>query len=207
MTRFASVLLLSGLSMHALAESAVPARAPDPAAAASIEAVTLHPLFAASYVCSEHFEGQVPYLGDALGSDCMVMGGVDGDEGFMKAYRGKGERNRDWYGWGEPVLSPIDGTVERVHVNPETNEPGRMGKPPASFILLARADGTKVMVAHIAEPSVSEGDRVQAGQALAVVGNNGFSRAPHIHVGAWRDKTPLQIRFDLRALAALQRRD
>ena len=37
------------------------------------------------------------------------------------------------------------------------------------------------------------GDRVHAGQAVALVGDNGYARMPHIHIGAWRGKTPYQI--------------
>lgn len=102
------------------------------------------------------------------------------------------------------MLSPVSGTVDRVNINAVENLPGQLGKPPASFILLSAADGTRVMVAHVADVVVKAGDKVQAGQPLGVVGNNGFARAPHIHLGAWRDKTPLQVRFDLRAMAALR---
>jgi murein DD-endopeptidase MepM/ murein hydrolase activator NlpD len=189
------------------AQAVAPPRAPGVDSSQPIEAVLLHPLFAADYACSEHFEGQLPYMGDALGSDCIVQGGLEGDEssGFMRQYRSDGRRNEDWYGWGEPVLAPIDGKVERVNVNPVVNQPGSMGKPPASFVILGREDGTHVMLAHVAELKVKAGDSVRAGQPLGVVGNNGFARAPHIHIGAWRDKTPLQIRFDLRAMAALRK--
>ena len=48
--------------------------------------------------------------------------------------------------------------------------------------------------------SVKEGDTVKAGDIVAKVGNNGFSRNPHIHVGAWKGNTPLQIRFDLKTM-------
>lgn len=171
------------------------------APAAPIDLVTIHPLFSASYACSEHWEGQLKYPGDSLGSDCIVFGGLpaDGKSGFSKAYKTDGSTNEDWYGWGEAVLAPFDAVVERVHINPVVNKPGSLGKPPASFVLFKHSDDTRVMVAHVAEVTVKLGDTVTAGQPFAKVGNNGFGRAPHIHVGAWRDKTPLQIRFDLRA--------
>ncbi|WP_147302681.1 M23 family metallopeptidase [Thalassotalea euphylliae] len=40
----------------------------------------------------------------------------------------------------------------------------------------------------------------QAGESIAKVGNNGYSCNPHIHVGAWKDNLPLQIRFDQKTL-------
>ena len=192
-----------------LAATQVPPKAPAVDAGKPIEEATLSPIFAADFACSQHFEGQLPYMGDALGSDCLVQGGLSEDEasGFMREFRTDGRRNEDWYGWREPVLSPLDGVVERVNINPQVNEPGSMGKPPASFVLLLRDDGVHVMLAHVADVSVKAGDKVSAGQRIAVVGNNGFARAPHIHVGAWRDKTPLQVRFDLRALAALRKKE
>ena len=86
-------------------------------------------------------------------------------------------------------------------MNPVTNSPGALGEPPASMIVFRRADGLMVLYAHISEPSVAQGDTVEAGQPVAVVGNNGFSRTPHIHVGAWREQQPLQIVWDLSAMA------
>lgn len=177
---------------------------PDPK---QIETIRLHPLFAAEYTCSEHFEGEMEFIGDALGADCVVVGGFDprSPVGFPRLFRTDGKTNEDWYGWREPVLAPFDGVVEKIHVNPTTNEPGKAGKPPASIIILKNADGVRLMIAHVAEIKVKTGDAVRAGQQIAVVGNNGFGRTPHIHIGAWRDKSPLQIVFDLRAKAALRK--
>ena len=121
----------------------------------------------------------------------------------MRSFRTNGLTNEDWYGWQEPVLAPFAASVERININSVVNKPGELGKPPASFVIFKREDGTRVLIAHVADVTVKEGDRVTAGQPFAKVGNNGFSRSPHIHVGAWREKTPLQIQFDLRAAARL----
>ena len=101
---------------------------------------------------------------------------------------------------GQPVLSPCDCTVLKVGVNATTNVPGVLGKPPASMVVLQAADGTRVVLAHVQSLSVKEGEQVRAGQAIARVGNNGYSRMPHIHIGAWKDKQALQIRWDQRAM-------
>ena len=63
-------------------------------------------------------------------------------------------------------------------------------------------------MAHLVDFRVKAGDRVTAGQLIALDGNNGMARNPHVHVGAWRqkDNMPLQIRWDLRALAATETR-
>ena len=147
--------------------------------------------------------GFLLYLGDALGTDCTVFdslrGGQDPAGWFAKAYRTDGKTNEDWYGWQQPVLAPFDGTVLEVHLNPVTNAPGDPNPKPASRIVFVRTDGTHVMYGHVNDVRVRKGERVRAGQPVARVGNNGYARAPHIHIGAWRGKTPLQIRFDLRS--------
>jgi murein DD-endopeptidase MepM/ murein hydrolase activator NlpD len=114
----------------------------------------------------------------------------------MRSYEHDGLRNEDWFGWGADVLSPCTGKVEKVRENRITNEPGIMGKPPASSVTVNCDDGVRFVVAHVASPVVAVGDAVKAGQKIAQVGNNGMSRHPHIHLGAWRGEEALQIRFD-----------
>lgn len=183
------------------AAQAVPARA-----SGDIPLVLLHPIFAADYACSEHWEGQLPYLGDARGTDCFVTRMVETPRGgaFPRPFAGDGLENQQWFSWGEPVLAPIDGEVVRININPAVNRPGEPGEPPASMIAIRGEEGVIVLLAHIADPTVKERDKVVAGQAVAVVGNNGYGRSPHVHVGAFRDNTPLQIRWDLNAAAKLR---
>ena len=38
-----------------------------------LNVVIAHPIFEESYTCNEHWDGQFKYLGDALGSDCVVQ--------------------------------------------------------------------------------------------------------------------------------------
>jgi hypothetical protein len=208
MTR--SITLFAALLLAAVF---VNAQAPEPIGKAPsdapIEQVMIHPLFKVHYSCSEHWEGQLPYAGDALGTDCIIYGGLptDGKSGFVRAYKTDGLTNEDWFGWGETVLAPFDSTVEKITINPVVNKPGQLGKPPASFVVFKHIDGAMVLVGHVADVAVREGDTVKAGQPFAKVGNNGYGRAPHIHVGAFRGKTPLQIRFDLRAMGKLQKKN
>jgi hypothetical protein len=166
-----------------------------------IGVVLVHPPFAESYSCSEHYVGQFKYLGDALGTDCTI-GRLVEENGrkWMRFYESDGSKNEDWFGWGADVLSPCDCTVVDVRINPKSTEPGILGEPPASAITFLREDGTKLSYAHIADPKVEEGDSVAEGQPVAVVGNNGYSRQLHIHIAAWREETPLQIRFDQRKM-------
>ena len=153
------------------------------AAAPAPESVLAHPPFAGYYHCGEHYDGQFQYLGDALGTDCLVSRLVTEDgRTWSRQHRGDGRRNEDWYGWNAELLSPCDGKVVKLHLNPVTNDPGVLGKPPASHLVIERADGTRFLLAHIQHPSVTVGDTVKAGQPIARVGNNGYGRLPHLHI-------------------------
>lgn len=167
-------------------------------ASEDIESVLAHPPFAAYYACAEHRQGELPYLGDDLGSDCVVQKLVTEDgRTWARAHEGDGTRNEQWFGWRAELLSPCDCEVGAVDVNPVVNEPGTLGQPPASMITFVRDDGVRFLLAHVQEVSVEVGDRVAYGQAVARVGNNGYGRTPHVHVGAWKGKTALQVRWDL----------
>ena len=174
----------------------------------AIREVQLSPIFAEDFTCSQHFAGQIPYAGDDLGSDCMITGGVEGKLGYSRFFRTDGRTNADWYGWNAPVLSPTDEIVAGIVDKGGVNVPGTMGRPPANMLQLRRSDGIIVVIAHVTAIRVKLGEKVRAGEVLAMVGNNGMARSPHIHVGAWREATaePLQIRWDLDAAARLQSR-
>ncbi len=185
--------------------STTPAPSPSAADAQAIEAVEVHPIFSTWFLTNEHYEGQLGSLGDALGSDCFVAELVEEDgRTWLRAHRGDGSRNEDWFGWHAEVLAPIDGEVVKVHENAVTNEPGSYTPGIASYVVVRRPDDTHVLVAHLREATVKVGDHVRAGQPIGRVGNNGNSRHPHIHLGAWRGERPLQLRFDLRAMAKLR---
>lgn len=169
-----------------------------PMASAGEDGIVLaHPPFATFYSCAEHAAGQLPELGDALGTDCFVQKLIEvGGRTWIRAYDGDGRKNEDWFGWNQSVLSPCECVVSKVQDNPLTNEPGVLGKPPAAFVLLTRSDGVQFAVAHIQAVTVREGQKLTYGQPFAKVGNNGYSRQPHIHIGASKGELPLQIRFD-----------
>ena len=171
-----------------------------------LEALLIHPVLPLAFLVLEHYDGQMRALGDALGSDCIAVRIIEEDgRTWSRSYTGDGHRNEDWYGWRQPVLAPIAGKVVQIHKNAVLNDPGRYTPGIASYVVLAREDGVHVLVAHLQELKVNVGDVVAAGQPLGVVGNNGESRHPHVHVAAWRGDVPLQLRFDLRAMAALMK--
>lgn len=179
----------------------------------AIEAVLLHPIMNDTFVCAEHAEGELGKLGDALGRDCMVIR-MDTTRASGRRipglFLGEGLTNADWFGWETLLLAPCDGIVSVLEQDGPTNRPGEFRHPgeaprPASQVEFACDDGVQVVYAHIRNSRVVAGDSVGAGDIVAGIGNNGVSAAPHVHVGAWRGETPLQIRFDLRALGRLRR--
>jgi hypothetical protein len=172
----------------------------------SIGSVVIYPVVRQYFVCLEHPVGQLNFVGDALGADCLILDLGGGPTGrFPSFYRGTGSRNSDWFGWNQRVLAPFDGVVDSVHTNEIVNSPGKLGRARAGGIVFRRADGVRVLYAHVHAISVSPGDAVRAGQRVARVGNNGPAVMPHTHVGAWRGQEPLQIRIDLRAAGKLSR--
>ncbi|WP_449465470.1 M23 family metallopeptidase [Stenotrophomonas humi] len=167
----------------------------------TIEQVLARPLFNEPYMCSEHAAGELPHPGDDLGQDCMIAAFDEGKEPlFLRLYRTDGSKNEDWYGWNHPVYSPCDCDVVKIHVNPVTNQPGQQNESRASSVILRTSDGTMFVVAHLQEFVTREGSRLKAGDQIGFVGNNGYARAPHVHIGAWRGKQALQVRWDQRAM-------
>ena len=98
---------------------------------------------------------------------------------------GDPKREKAWYGFGEPVLAPSDGTVVSVSdIHPD--EPvGNTGQNPSygNHILLDIGSGNYAVMAHLREGSarVSKGERVRLGQPIAAVGDSGDSLVPHLH--------------------------
>lgn len=167
------------------------------ASSAEISSVLVHPIFRETYACSEHWQGNLKGLGDELGTDCWIQRRVEiKGRTWWRAHANSGFRNEDWYGWGKDVLSPCTCEVVRLNVNPVVNRPGVIGKPPASFIVLKREDGVFFLLAHVEKIRVQVGDKLESGQIVAQVGNNGYCRHPHVHIGAWKGEEALQIRFD-----------
>lgn len=170
--------------------------------------LTFHPIYKESHSCSEHAYDPDWAVGDALGQDCMITSGVnfETDSGFMHFYDNDGSKNEDWFGWNKPVLAPLSGEVIALHQNDVVNAPGSMTPGRATAITVKDEAGNQAVIAHLGEVSVEQGDTIKAGDQIGTVGNNGFSRNPHIHIGAiTADGEAAQIRWNL-GLAATVRR-
>jgi hypothetical protein len=171
------------------------------------ESIVIHAIYKESFACTEHWAGQFKHLGDALGSDCVIKDWYKDDQRmFQRSYKNNGFENKDWYGFNKEVLAPCDCVIEKIHINPETNEPGIMKPGRASSITFKTPSDSRIVLAHVKSVSVTIGQQVKGGEVVARVGNNGYSRNPHIHIGAWnKDKQPLQVQFDPATLGLIAR--
>src|SRR5215208_3281567 len=128
-----------------------------------------------SALLSHHYS--TPNVRDAL--DFVQL--VDG-----RGYHGDPKRAESWYGFGDPVLAPADGTVVSVSdIHPD--EPiGELGQTPSygNHITLEIGNHRYAIMAHLEQGSarVSEGERVRLGQQIAAVGDSGNSLWPHLHI-------------------------
>jgi hypothetical protein len=93
---------------------------------------------------------------------------------------------KEFYSWGEPVLSPIAGKVESIVDGLPDNALGTKDpkNPAGNHVVIAAANGMYVFLAHFQNGSVrvKPGQKVAAGQELGLCGNSGNSDAPHIHM-------------------------
>lgn len=166
------------------------------------QAVVIHPVIETDtkegIATREHTYQSELRLGDQLARDFSIS--KMQDKGFSKRYKNEGEENEDWFGWRKNVLAPFNGTVTKVAHPETTNTPGTMNrKAQPGVIFFENKHGVTVIYAHAREIKVEKGQTVDVGEVVAKVGNNGNSRAPHIHVGAWKNDTPLQIQTNLYA--------
>lgn len=104
-------------------------------------------------------------------------------------------------GYGVPVYAAADGTVVQALDGLDDQVPGQLPDPKS--ITLDTVDGNNVVLdhgggvytfyAHFQKGSVmvEVGERVRAGQQLALLGNTGNTSAPHLHFQATTGRVPL----------------
>lgn len=149
-------------------------------------------------VSREHMYRSHLRLGDQLGRDFVIT--RIGENGTMEVFENDGSKNQDYFAWQKNVLAPFHGEVTAVNHPERTNKPGNMDRESApGRIHIKNGNGVVALFVHVREITVEEGETVKPGDIIAKVGNNGISRGPHVHVGAWKDETPLQIQMDLYA--------
>ncbi len=103
-----------------------------------------------------------------------------------KTYKNDGYYLTDYYAFGKPVLSPVEGQVVAVVNSLPDNPPGQVDKENnwGNYVLIYDKRGFYVLLCHFKQNSikVKNGDYVAKGAFLGLCGNSGYSPQPHIHV-------------------------
>ncbi len=101
-------------------------------------------------------------------------------------FKGDGYSLTDYYAFGKPVLSPVDGQIVSVINDVPDNPPGSADKERnwGNYVVIYDKRGFYVLIAHFKQGSikVKVGDFVAKGTFLGLCGNSGYSPQPHIHV-------------------------
>ncbi|MBN2788783.1 MAG: urea transporter [Candidatus Delongbacteria bacterium] len=109
---------------------------------------------------------------------------IEDDEG--KTYKGNGSEKEDFYCFGKPVISPIDGTIVETYDDLEDNEPEQVDKDNnwGNYVMIHSPLGYYIEISHLKKDSVKVkiGDYVTKGTPLAECGNSGYSPQPHLHI-------------------------
>ena len=133
-------------------------------------------------------------------------------------YRGKGTRFTDYYAYGEPALAAASGKVI-IAINDEPEDVAAMKRPDetvdayferlqqeqferiaggaravgGSQVMIDHGNGEYSFYAHLKPGSVSvkEGDNVETGARLGLLGSSGNSTEPHLHFQVCDGPDPL----------------
>lgn len=113
--------------------------------------------------------------------------------------RKQGTTNKDWYGYGVPVIAPADGIVaysrDDIPENPQPNIlpdqefyrtiPESHNATAGNHVTIDHQNDEYSLLAHLKHGTVTvqKEDQVTKGQQIGCVGNSGQSGAPHLHYG------------------------
>lgn len=119
-------------------------------------------------------------------------------------FGGTGQKNDDYYAWGQPLLSPGKGVVVAVVNDVPDNVPNqaRPGVLYGNMVVIDHGRGEFSLLGHLQKGSVQVrvGESVVAGQQIARCGNSGMSTEPHLHYqlmddADWREANGLPAQF------------
>ena len=137
--------------------------------------------FVGQRVVTQGFGGEMTHQGDyEFGLDFEVLD----DTGH--AYAGDGSTLDNFYTYNTPVLAPGYGTVVTVVDSIPDRKIGsqNLSQNWGNLVILLLDSGHYTALCHLRRGSilVEEGDRVTAGEKIAVCGNSGRSPVPHLHL-------------------------
>ncbi|HLS36351.1 MAG TPA: peptidoglycan DD-metalloendopeptidase family protein [Bacillota bacterium] len=103
-----------------------------------------------------------------------------------KSYEGDASKNESYFAFGEKYLAPAAGIViETENIIPDNDPVGDVDteNPAGNYVIIDHGNEEYSFLAHFKHGSieVEEGDKVEQGDVLGLVGNSGNSSEPHIH--------------------------
>jgi hypothetical protein len=114
--------------------------------------------------------------------DFAKVGGAD----RRSLTKSSGTTAEDFYSWGEPVLSPVDGeVVAAVDTFPDNPLGAKdLRNPAGNYVEIRVASDRYVFLAHLQHRSivVHPGQSVTRGETLGKCGNSGNTDFPHVHM-------------------------
>ncbi len=124
----------------------------------------------------EVFRQVVPYTGpippDAVGTGHFIWP-VSPEYGFLS----------QWYWWGHRAidLAALQGSAVRAADTGYVSFAGWVDNGYGNLVVLNHQNGYETYYGHFDKILVEEGQRVQQGQVLGMMGNTGRSTGPHVH--------------------------
>ena len=111
----------------------------------------------------------------------------------VQGYNGVTHRDHDQYAVdfgmreGSTVCAARDGVVVDLREDSEVGGPEQEYRDKSNFVSIRHADGTIGEYYHLLHDGVlvEIGQRVKAGDPIALSGNTGYSNRPHLHFGVY----------------------
>lgn len=111
------------------------------------------------------------------------ISGTYGDERWYNGEKGWNHAGVDFaIREGTPILAPCAGQVQMAR-----DTFIRQG----TFVLLDHGAGLKTMYYHMSKRLVEDGQTVQAGDTLGLVGSTGMATGPHLHMSVYVNGVPV----------------
>ena len=103
-----------------------------------------------------------------------------------KTFQNEGIDLYDYYCYGKPILSPVNGYVIEVVSDIPDNPIGTVNRLNnwGNYVIIKSIEGYFIEISHFQQHSikVKPGDYVEIGQIIGSCGNSGYSPEPHIHI-------------------------
>ena len=134
-----------------------------------------------------HDNSYVYTLPYAPGASYKVTQGYNGSY----SHTGAEQYAIDWkMSPGTPVHAARDGVVVKIKDDSDKGGPDRKFENAANYVLIRHSDGSIANYAHLqkAGAKVLLGQKVKAGDFIALSGNSGFSTGPHLHFAVFKTK-------------------